>query len=97
MIRLVPGDHSYDAILESSLEVEGTEDVKEVEPDDADARAEVEVVTDPAKTVAVADELKGRLPGIEILKSSIGWVPNDETLVSVEDPQITGELVNLIG
>ncbi|PWW80402.1 YebC-like protein [Tuber magnatum] len=97
IIRLSTGDNSYDTLLESGLEIDGTEDINEIEPEEEGSKVEVEVTTDPAKTVAVANGLKSRLSGVEILKSSIGWVPNEETLVSVDDDEKASEgLIKLI-
>ncbi|CUS11915.1 unnamed protein product [Tuber aestivum] len=96
IIRLSTGDNSYDTLLESSIEIDGTEDINEIEPEEKGSKVGVEVTTDPAKTVAVADGLKSRLSGVEILRSSIGWVPNGETLVSVDDEKASEGLIKLI-
>lgn len=72
------------------------EDINEIEPGEKSSKVEVEVTADPAKTVAVAEGLKSRLPGVEILKSSIGWVPKEETLVSVDDEKALETLIKLI-
>ncbi|KAG0641707.1 transcriptional regulator-domain-containing protein [Tuber brumale] len=96
IIRLSTGDNPYDTLLESSLEIDGMEDINEIKPEEKGSEAEVEVTTDPAKTVAVADGLQSRLSGVQILKSSIGWVPNEETLVSVDDEKALEALIKLI-
>ena len=70
-----------------------------IDPEGEGPKVEVEVTADPAKTVAVAEELKElkkRLSGVEILKSSIGWAPKEETLVSVDDEKALEALIKLI-
>ncbi|PUU78145.1 transcriptional regulator TACO1-like protein [Tuber borchii] len=96
ILRLSTGDNSYDTLLESCLEIDGMEDINEIEPGEKGPKVEVEVTADPAKTVAVAEGLKSRLSGVEILKSSIGWVPKEETLVSVDDEKVLEALIKLI-
>ncbi|CAZ82546.1 unnamed protein product [Tuber melanosporum] len=96
IIRLSAGDNSYDTLLESILEIDGMGDINEIEPENKGSKTEVEVTTDPAKSVAVADGLESQLSGVEILKSSIRWVPNEATLVSVNDEKASEALIKLI-
>jgi len=72
------------------------EDINEIGPEEKGPKVEVEVTADPAKTVAVAEGLKSRLSGVEILRSSVEWVPKEETLVSVDDEKASEALTKLI-
>ncbi|KAL7276315.1 hypothetical protein RUND412_000729 [Rhizina undulata] len=94
VIRLQPGGIEFDTIFESSLEIEGTEDVEEVSDEEFKG---IEVTTDPTKTFAVTGDLKKKLPGIEIISSGIEWIANDDTKVSIlDDSTEMQELITLI-
>lgn len=95
MIRISPGKLDFDAVLESSLEIDGTEDVEEYEDEDGKG---IEITTEPSRTSAVAEELKARLPEVQVMSSVIAWVPNEDTLVEVTEGSRTEEtLAKLIG
>lgn len=64
------------------MEIDGTEDVEEFEEEDGKG---IEITTDPSRTSAVAEELKARLPEVQILSSVIAWVPNEDTLVEIAE------------
>lgn len=82
MIRISPGKTDFDVILESSLEINGTEDVEEFGEDDEKF---VEITTAPGRTSAVTEELKARLPGLQVVNSVIAWVPNEDTMVEIKE------------
>lgn len=95
LIRISPGKTDFDTILESSLEINGTEDVEEFDDDDGKG---VEITTNPSRTSAVMDELKARLPDVQVLSSIIAWVPNEDTMVVIKEGSKTEEnLTKLIG
>lgn len=95
MIRISPGKTDFDIILESSLEINGTEDVEEFGDDDEKF---VEITTDPGRTSAVTEELKARLPGLQVVSSVIAWVPNEDTMVEIKEGSRAEEsLAKLIG
>lgn len=95
MIRISPGKTDFDTILESSLEINGTEDVEEFDDDDGKG---VEITTNASRTSAVMEELKARLPDVQVLSSIIAWVPNEDTMVEIKEGSRTEEnLTKLIG
>ncbi|KAF8245085.1 DUF28-domain-containing protein [Wilcoxina mikolae CBS 423.85] len=75
------GGHEFDNVLESALEVDGTEDVEESEGEEG--KPEIVITTEPARAGAVAAEVRRRLPGLEVASYGIEWVPNEDTMVEV--------------
>lgn len=88
LIRISPGKTNFDTVFESSLEIDGTEDVEEFEDEDGKA---IEITTDPTKAFAVAEELKARLPEVQVVSNVIAWVPNEDMLVNVAEGSRTEE------
>jgi len=84
LVRVLAGSggHAFDTVLEIALEVEGTEDVKEV-AEGEDGKPEVVITTEPAQVRVVATGVKEKLPGLEIINYGIEWVPNEDTMVEV--------------
>jgi transcriptional/translational regulatory protein YebC/TACO1 len=82
LVRIVAGSggHEFDSVLDSALEVEGTEDVEEIAGGE-DGKPEILITTEPTRTGAVAAEVKERLPGLEVINYGIEWVPNEDTMV----------------
>lgn len=82
MVRVVAGSggHEFDSVLESALEIEGTEDVEEV-AEGEDGKPEILITTEPARTGPVATEIRQRLPGLKVINYGIEWVPNEDTMV----------------
>ena len=48
-------------------------------------KPEIMITTEPTLSGTVAQALKEKLPGIEIMSSNIGFVPNEDTMVSAAD------------
>jgi len=84
LVRVLAGSggHTFDTVLETALEVEGTEDVEEV-AEGEDGKPEVVITTEPAQVRVVATGVKEKLPGLEIINYGIEWVPNDDTMVEM--------------
>jgi transcriptional/translational regulatory protein YebC/TACO1 len=78
----LPGKVDFDIILEASLEIDGTEDVEECEDENGKG---VEITTEPSRTSAVAEEIKTRLPEVQVTSSVIAWVPNEDTMVELQE------------
>lgn len=77
------------------MEINGTEDVEEFDDDDEKV---VEITTDPSRTSAVTEELKARLPELQVMSSVIAWVPNEDTMVEIKEGSRAEEsLAKLIG
>jgi transcriptional/translational regulatory protein YebC/TACO1 len=83
IIRVVAesGGHGFDSVLESALEVDGTEDVEEAEGEEG--KPEIVITTESARIGAVAAKVKQRLAGLEVASYGIEWVPNEDTMVEV--------------
>jgi transcriptional/translational regulatory protein YebC/TACO1 len=92
IIRIAAGSggHGFSDVMMTALEIDGTEDVREV--DDVQARLsggvatpEFVIITDPARTGVVAQEVKNKLVGLQISTYGIEWVPNEDTKVEVTE------------
>jgi len=94
-ILLGSGGHEFDTVLETALEVEGTEDVEEV-AEGEDGKPEVLITTEPAQVRLVATGVKEKLPGLEIINYGIEWVPNEGTMVEVEQEKPATSLEELL-
>ncbi|RPB16099.1 DUF28-domain-containing protein [Morchella conica CCBAS932] len=97
IIHVLPGKVDFDTILEATLEIDGTEDVEECEDENGKG---VEITTEPSRTSAVAEEIKTRLPEVQVTSSVIAWVPNEDTMVELQEgskaeEQLT-KLLNLL-
>jgi transcriptional/translational regulatory protein YebC/TACO1 len=94
-IKAGSGGHGFDSVLESALEVDGTEDVEEI-AEGEDGKPEFLITTEPARTGPVSSEIKQRLPGLEVINYGIEWVPNEDTMVgdlSEKHSQMLSELL----
>lgn len=78
----MPGKVDFDTILEATLEIDGTEDVEECEDENGKG---VEITTEPSRTSAVAEEIKTRIPEVQVTSSVIAWVPNEDTMVELQE------------
>ncbi|KAI5820056.1 transcriptional regulator TACO1-like protein [Pyronema omphalodes] len=75
------GGYEFDSILETALEIEGTEDVEEGMSDEG--TPEFIITTDPSKVGNVAAELRNTMPGLQLSGYGMEWVPNEDTMVEV--------------
>lgn len=89
------GGHTFDTVLETALEIEGTEDVEEV-AEGEDGKPEILITTEPAQIKVVATEVKEKLPGLEIITYGIEWVPNEDTMIEVDKERTADSLEELL-
>ena len=98
-IAVGSGGDAFDNVLESALEVDGTQDVQESEGEDG--KPEFVITTEPMRVGAVAAEVKQRLPGLQVVSSAMEWVPNEDTMVEVvpddESEKHLQELIERLG
>lgn len=82
---------SIDEIMESALEIDGTEDVIEDEDEGM-----VQVITDPTRLSVVAEGIKDTLASVRICSAGIEWVPNEDTMVELAEAGDSDALDNLV-
>ena len=84
VIRLARGDLDPENVLEVALEVEGTEDVEDVEEGESEG-PEIVVTTDISALGNVVQGLKAAFKDVQVLSSSIEYIPNEDTMVEVPE------------
>lgn len=90
----ISSEEHHNTLLEYALELE-VEDINTI-PNETNV-FEI-LVNDVSKTMAIAKELQDSLPGgWEVIKSGLAYVPNEETMVRVEeDSETANELQEFI-
>jgi transcriptional/translational regulatory protein YebC/TACO1 len=84
VIRLARGDLDPEHVLEIALEIEGADDVEDVEEGESES-PEIVITTDTSALGNVIQELKEKLKNVKILSSGMEYIPNEDTMVEVPE------------
>lgn len=84
VIRLERGKLDPEHVLEIALEIDGTEDVEDVEEGESEG-PEIIVTTEPPALSSVTQALKKKLKGVKVIGSGMEYIPNEDTMVEVPE------------